>query len=83
MFYCSNNAIVAARVDTDSGFTVTGKPKELFKGALLGTELVQAVDAAYDVMPDGRHFVVVQPVGKKQSEIIVVQNWFKEFEETE
>ena len=84
LFYCSNNAIVAAKLDTDSGFKVIGKPKELFKGALLGTDLIQqGFYAAYDVMPDGRHFVVVQPIGKKQSEIIVVQNWFKEFEETE
>ena len=74
---------MAVKVDAGADFKVIGKPEMLFTEEQLKTRFIENTNAAYDVMPDGEHFVVVQPVGKRQSEIVVVQNWFKEFEKEE
>jgi len=81
IFYYGNKALMAVKVDAGTDFRVIGEPKMLFTEEQLQTQFMENTHAAYDVMPDGQHFVVVQPVGKRQSEVIVVQNWFKEFEE--
>ena len=73
---------MAVKVDAAEDFRFIGEPKMLFSEEQLETQFMgERQHAAYDVMPDGEHFVVVQPVGKRESEVVVVQNWFKEFEE--
>ena len=75
---------MAVKVDAGADFRVIGGPKMLFTEEKLQTQFIEETyHRTYDVMPDGEHFVIVQPIGKRQSEIVVVQNWFKEFEKEE
>jgi hypothetical protein len=49
------------------------KPRLLFEGDYVLTH------HDYGILPDGRHFVMIQPVGKKPpTELHVVVNWSEE-----
>ena len=80
LFYVDGNALLAVKVDTRSDFKRLSKPDTLFAGA----ELISSVFfSLYDVAPDGQHFVVVRSLEEPKINIVVVQNWIKEFEGTE
>jgi hypothetical protein len=56
---------------------MAGPPKVLFEGAyLLGGTI-----RGYDVTPDGRRFLMVQPKDRppfRPTQMILVQNWIEE-----
>ncbi len=76
LFYVEGDALIAVPVTTRPGFSF-GSPRQLFRKRYLRDSLpVQK----FDVTPDGKHFVVVEPVedGPPQK-IHLVENWFEEF----
>jgi len=57
---------------------VTSEPQILFDADRLGTTLIPSRDPLqrrYDVMPDGRRFVVLIGAGFGTSEITLIENW--------
>ena len=79
LFYVDGDALVAVKVDTRSDFKILGEPDTLFSGKDVGAALVSGYWCMYDVAPDGRGFVVVQPLEEPELNIVVVQNWFAQF----
>jgi hypothetical protein len=70
--------MMAAAVRTGAAFS-TGNPVKLFETATTpGSE----VEATYDVAPDGRRFIMMEPKdqGASLRQIHVVLNWFTELE---
>ena len=79
IFYVEGNALMAVGVETQQGFK-PGTPRKLFDGEQIDTQFRQLA-SMYDVAADGRHFVMVQSLGKGSGDsAIVVQNWFAEFD---
>jgi Tol biopolymer transport system component len=68
LYYTRGNAMIAARVDTQSGFRVLSR-EELFTGPYLQYRWQRQ----YDVTPDGEHFVMV--LNPPRSVLEIVTNW--------
>jgi len=73
LFYRSGNKMMAAAVETDSQFRVTGNTK-LFEGQYLSTASLQN----YDVAHDGRFLMIQETKESAPLGINVVLNWFDE-----
>jgi serine/threonine-protein kinase len=73
LFFRSAGRLIAAEVDTRVAFTVRGR-RPLFSTAGF---LDNPNHAAYDVMPDGQHFMMVSTGAESQS-VVLVLNWFEE-----
>ena len=71
LFYRSGRAMIAARVSTAPQFAVTGRDV-LFEGDYS----TSASHQSYDVMPNGREFLMMQR--DTNEELIMVLNWFTE-----
>jgi serine/threonine-protein kinase len=86
LFYVemASNSLMAVSVYPRSNSMMIDQPKKLFSGNKLGVELGLEAQWTrnYDVAPDGKHFVIVQPVDGVASKIIVAQNWYEEFKTT-
>ncbi len=77
LFYVKGDTLFAVPVSTRPDFSF-GIPKRLFSSSALDWGYP---NPAYDVSPDGRRFVVIEPVGPvSQPAIWVVENWFAQFE---
>ncbi len=63
------------KVDIRSDFQIVGEPDTLFTGEQIGTVLLSGYARMWDVSSDGQRFVVVQPLGENESNIVVMQNW--------
>jgi serine/threonine-protein kinase len=65
-------------VEVQRGKTLqVGKPRMLFEGPYQPTP----IGRMYDVAPDGRRFLMIQPQDVKEppiTQIVLVQNWFEE-----
>jgi serine/threonine protein kinase/Tol biopolymer transport system component len=72
LFYRLGDKIMAVDIQTETAFTM-GKPKLLFENTL---EL-------FGMAPDGRRFLVIQPVDPEPAvtQIHVVLNWFEELKQ--
>jgi hypothetical protein len=72
LFYRHDAALMSVDVEAGPSFRA-GRPKELFAGSYR---------TAYDVEPDGRHFLLIkQPALETQAasdQITIVFNWFEE-----
>jgi dipeptidyl aminopeptidase/acylaminoacyl peptidase len=67
--------LVAVPVETQPTLKV-GTPERLFESP----GLTEILHPGYDVFPDGRRFVVREPVGSEAAPVIrVIQNWYAEF----
>jgi len=77
VFYREGNKMMAVEVKTRPTFS-TGTPSLLFAGQYLHQSPVGRAD--YDITPDGRRFLMVQPHTHEPSakQINVVLNWFEE-----
>jgi Tol biopolymer transport system component len=77
IFYRSNNALMAVRVQTSPAFSV-GAPRELF--SLSDYVLAGSRGIKYDVAPDGRFLMLKDESGVSgaQERFVVVQHWFEE-----
>jgi hypothetical protein len=73
LFYVEQTTLMAVAVTLSPAFHA-GAPQKLFERA----SLVQQY-GAYDVTPDGKRFVVIDPISDQPLLIHVVQNWFEEF----
>jgi Tol biopolymer transport system component len=73
LFYCVDNALVAARVSTTGGFTVQDRTV-LFESGCGGWPY----HADYDVTPDGQRFVMNRRVEVPDVRFVVVLDWFSE-----
>jgi serine/threonine-protein kinase len=80
LFYVEGISLVAVPVSMSPSFT-PGKPTRLFD--IAGME-GGVNPPGYDISPDGRQFIIPQPVGDApQPSIRVVQNWYEEFRDRE
>jgi len=72
LYYRTATKFMAVDVKARPALAV-GKPRLLFEGDFLLTH------HDYGITPDGRHFIMIQPVGKKPpAELHVVVNWSDE-----
>ena len=70
---------MAVDIETQPGFKAR-TPRKLFSGEQIDAKF-NMMAPKYDVAADGRHFVVVQSLGRGSgNSVIVVQNWFAEFD---
>ncbi|MHC4583603.1 MAG: protein kinase domain-containing protein [Planctomycetota bacterium] len=76
LFYRNGNKMMAAAVETELQFIVTGHI-ELFEGRYLSTASLQN----YDVAPDGRFLMIREPRESTPIGINVVLNWFDELKQ--
>jgi hypothetical protein len=67
--------MISVPVSTSDAFSF-GRPRLLFEGNYRLDHSGQS--ANYDVSPDGKSFVMVQPDPEARSEITVVLNWAEE-----
>ena len=81
LFYIEDDTLVALKIDSRNDFPIIGQPEKLFSADSLN--IIFEDWTRFDVAPDGQRFVVVQAVGERRSNIVVVQNWFAEFEKEE
>jgi len=72
IIYRKGRAIMAARVALAPAFAVVGR-RALFEGTFASSP----IHANFDVSPDGRRFLMVQP-NNVGAQVIVVQNWARE-----
>jgi eukaryotic-like serine/threonine-protein kinase len=72
LFYRAGGRFIAAQIATSPGLAVATR-EPLFEDRYRMFEFHQQ----YDVHPDGRRFLVLQPAGPDQ-EIVVVVNWIQE-----
>jgi Tol biopolymer transport system component len=75
LFYRDGHKFIAAQVETKSGFVLVRRDTVM-------TDIYQVGNnyAAYDVMPDGRSFIMIRPIGAGAAPMIVL-NWFDELRE--
>ena len=74
LFYRSPEGFVSVPIDLTSGFDM-GEPAVLFDDQYLND-----VTQAYDVHPDGDHFVFIKQVASS-TQMVVVLNWLEELKE--
>ena len=76
LFYRNGDRMMLVEVTTQPNFA-PGSPKALFEGQFFTPA---AGNTAYDVAPDGQHFLMIQHVESEQvvTQIHVVLNWFEE-----
>jgi dipeptidyl aminopeptidase/acylaminoacyl peptidase len=76
LFYRSGDTMMAVPISTRAAFAA-GLPKRLFDGHY---EQTDTGTAGYDVSPDGRRFLMVQPGEPERpaTEISIVINWFEQ-----
>ncbi len=75
-----NRGLIAAQVDTDSGFQV-GEKETLF--TLPPGYLISNANTLYGVAPDDQRFIMARFYQAEEgpgSALILVQNWFEELE---
>jgi WD40 repeat protein len=85
LLYAQQTQLFAVSVQTQSGFTF-GNPVAL---PVKGFEQIVEWPRQFDIMPDGKQFVVVLPFGQadtaeasqQKPQIQVVLNWFEELKQ--
>jgi hypothetical protein len=83
LFYRNGQAMMAADLSgTGSGGGLgVSRRTQLFAGAFLAGESFLGRFAAYDVSPDGRHFLMARAVGGTGTELVVWTNWLPEIKQ--
>ncbi len=73
LYFRTATKVLAVEVKAQPALAV-GKPRVLFEGDF------RLSHHDYGIMPDGRHFIMIQPVGGKgtPAELRVVVNWSDE-----
>jgi Tol biopolymer transport system component len=79
--YRNDDTIMSVSVKTDPT-PILGTPQILFKADEKGVSVRQR---AYDLTPDGKHFITVKPLEKPlgRDQIVVVTNWHSEFDKAQ
>ncbi|MGH9421798.1 MAG: TolB family protein, partial [Thermoanaerobaculia bacterium] len=76
LFYRNGNRMMAVTVAAQPAFT-PGPPREIFHGSFL--PITSNIGANYDITPDDRQFLMVQPAEHPPTtSLVVVLNWFSE-----
>jgi Tol biopolymer transport system component len=70
LFFFNGGRMMAASVTTNPSFSVTAT-ELLFEG----NYQTGVGHPSYDVMPDGKSFVMLRPVSGRSEEIVVIHNW--------
>ena len=81
IYYAVENRLMAVSVSHDAGITL-GTPRKLFNVNRVFWS--SRWPDGFDVSPDGQHFAVLSPVRSESDappSVVVVQNWWAEFEE--
>jgi serine/threonine-protein kinase len=76
LYFGQGRRMMAAAFDGEGAEPVVEAPTELFRGSY-----VRWGRTRYDLMPDGKSFVVVQPTERGVWELRVITGWVKELEE--
>ena len=76
LFYRSGDKLMAVTIAGEPAF-VAGLPRALFEGAF---EPTGTGTSGFDVSPDGRRFLMIQPTAPERpvTQVNVVINWFEE-----
>ena len=74
IFYARGDAMIAARVTTSPGVRVLSR-EQMFTGSYLQYRWYRQ----YDLMPDGKHFLMI--LNPPRGSIEMVTNWFTELDE--
>ena len=76
LFYRTGPAMMAAdvAVAAKGGALSVSQREKLFEGAFFGDQIMPA---AYDVAPDGRHFLMARALGEGAGEIVVMTGWLE------
>ena len=69
LFFRGDGQVVAAAIRTDPGFSVTARDAVFADGYAFAAN----PHANYDVMPDGTHFIFLEPAS--EGSMVVVANW--------
>ncbi len=75
LFYRDGQRLIAAQIDARSGINIMRRDTVFADIYQVGNN-----HAAYDVLPDGRSFIMVRPIGAGAPPMIVF-NWFDELRE--
>ena len=85
LYYRNDAGVVVAEVDIGGDAFVASRPRQLvsgvFRGGLSGLALEGGTFADYDVAPDGRFVMFLNPEGEEDPGVELVQvvvNWFGE-----
>ena len=74
LFYREGDALMSVSVDSSAGFRV-GRPRRLLSGPYRG----ESQEAAFDVSPDSRRFLMIKSdAAATLRQINAVENWFEE-----
>ena len=77
LFYRRDNEVLAADVDATGSVLRFSVPRVLFKGEYLIANTARAW-GTWNVLPDGKHFVLIQDFARPRTSVTLVQNWFQE-----
>ena len=75
LFFRSGDQVLAVTVQAGRTFLDVGAPRVLFEGQYL----TQLNARSYDVHPDGKRFLMIDP-GREATDLVIVLNWFEELE---
>ena len=82
LYYVQNNTLMAVDIKTHPAFDA-GTPNPLFTGdqvgSLLADERFGNLASYYAAAQDGQRFVIVQNTVVGDADVVVVQNWIREF----
>ncbi|MEE8368482.1 MAG: hypothetical protein V3S30_09195, partial [Thermoanaerobaculia bacterium] len=85
LFYLNGDEVMAVKIETEPSLAV-GTPQRLFTRKSSGIRLSFRRFDGFDVAADGQRFIFVQKAesagdgGQDESQIVIVQNWYQEFE---
>jgi serine/threonine-protein kinase len=77
LFYRTGNKVMAVPVGSGTDFQA-GAPRELFQGRFWSEP---SGDYSYDISPDGRRFLMIEPDTTERTEVRVIVNWGTELEQ--
>ncbi len=88
LFYRTEDGLMSAAVGAENGSFRAGRPKPLASGGLssnqVGIAVAGSIFSDYEVMPDGRSFIILQG-GEglaSQNNVTLVTNWFRVLRDT-
>jgi serine/threonine-protein kinase len=77
LFYRTGTALMVAELSRSGDVASVGSRRKLFDGDFFG---IGEWSATYDVLPDGRHFLMARRVGAAAGQLIVWVDWLGDIE---
>jgi Tol biopolymer transport system component len=77
LFFVQDNTLMAASVDTRSGFSARTAAEVVFSGEPLASLLADTQTRRYAVGKDGQRFLMARPEENARIEVMIVENWIR------